>query len=950
MTSALDFYPFAPTGLIVELDLDGDGVFEEDVTPYLRGDAASVWVAPERGQQAEGAAAPPAQVALRFDNADRRFSPRAPGGAYYGRIGRNTPCRLSLPAISSRLEVAPGAVDAVSTTSSTITASVTDLDVRVMLEPKDWRSTGDSTGLVHQWVETGNKRRWLFSLLNSGRLAGFITTDGTTGTQVAIGSTAVVPQSPVRQALRLTVDWNNGAGGSDWKFWTAPTLAGPWTQLGATVTAAVLAPAATDVPIRLGDPATAGVPGPGSSAGGGVGSQTFLGLQVYNGRAEAGGTLLVDLDLTDEAHGATSITDATGFGWTIGTGAAIDRRDYLMTGTVPDWQTVPGLTDDDCEVTALVSDDLRRVSGTNAPIGSAYRRGVTSPDTPMTDVRAYWPLEEPNGATSFSSALPNGTAMRIAGDPALGSDSTTFPCSDPLPVMSATAAFGSRLTGMPSGVAQVRFLLRVPPGGIPAFVALASFGVSGSASYLQLALQPDGTMRWQVVNDAGTIVTSVQPLTLLPGGVGVNGKAVRIQVSLSQVGADVKSTIVGLEVGASLGNFYDITTAGETLGALRTVTIAETGGLTDCTIGHLSVQGAITDVFEQDDQLNAYIGETAPERVARLCSEAHLPADVTGYGGPPLGAQRSQAFVDLLREAEFGDSGILHSPRGSLGFAYRSLTSTYSRDPALTGAWSELGIVPGAAPVDDDRYAANDVTLSRPEGEYFRAVQSSGAANVQDPPLGIGRYEVGDTKVSAASVEALAQRTTWELHLGTVDEPRITGLTIDLGSAPYVAATPEVLARADAVRRLDVGDRILITDMPTWWGAPNADLIVIGLKPEVGPWYHRRTFAVRPRQPFHVLHWSTDGDRLSAVGTVTAEALDTTETAIDITPPDRLAWGHGDGDYEIVIDGEVMTVTGVTDLGGGDQRLDVVRSVNGVVKTHDAGALVDLADPCYLPL
>lgn len=940
MTDPQDHFPFVPTGLICELDLDGDGNYAEDVTAYLRGaDPQGVWIAPERGQQSEGSAAPPAQVALRFDNADRRFSPRAPMGAYYGRIGRNTPCRLSLPAISSRLVAAPGTTNALSTASSTITSGLTDLDVRVMIEPRDWQSTGDSTGLAHQWVEAGNKRRWLFSLLGDGRLAGFITTDGTTGTQAAFGSTVVVPRAPVRQAVRLTVDWNNGSGGSDWKFWTAPTLAGPWVQLGTTVVGAVLAPAAADVPISLGDPVTAGVPGPGSSAGGGAGEQTFLGLQVYSGRAEAGGTLLVDLDLTDRPHGATSLTDATGFVWNVGTGAAIDRRDYLITGTVPDWQTTPGLVDDDCEVTAVVTDDLRRVSGTNAPIGSAYRRGVTSPDSPMTDVRGYWPLEEPSGASSFSSAI-GGAPMRIVGDPALGSDSTSFACSDPLPVMDATAAFGALLRGMPSGTAQVRILMRVPPAGVPAQTPILTLGFT--SSMWRLSVRPDGAFYRQVFDADGTEVDAITSAAF-----GYNGVPLRFHVAATQVGADVKYTISTLGVGETVGVFIDRTVTGVTLGTLRSLTVGELGGLTDVTLGHLSVQGTITTIFEQDDQLAAYAGETAPQRVARLCSEAHLPVDVTGVGGPPLGAQRSQAFVELLREAEIGDSGILHSPRGSGGFAYRSLTSMYSREPALTGPWDGLGIVPGAAPVDDDRYAANDVTLSRPEGEYYRAVQESGPANVQDPPLGIGRYEVGDTTVSAQTVTALRYRTGWELHLGTADEPRLTGLTIDLATGPYLAGTQAALELADAVRRVDVGDRILITDMPTWWGAPTADLLVIGVKPEVGPWVHRRSFAVRPARPFHVGHYATSSDRYSVAGTVTAEALDATETGVDITPPAGHAWGHGAGDYDILIGGELMTVTGVADIGGGDQRFTVVRSVNGVVKTHDAGAAVDLADPCY---
>ena len=149
----LAHFPFVPTGLIVELDLDGDGTYAEDVTPYLRGsDPAAVWVAPERGQQSEGAAAPPAQVALRFDNADRRFSPRAPMGAT---TGGSAELPLSRPRSPPARRA--GRCHRRSRRPGTITSGLTDLDVRVMISRRTGRASGGDA--LAQWVEAGNK--WL---------------------------------------------------------------------------------------------------------------------------------------------------------------------------------------------------------------------------------------------------------------------------------------------------------------------------------------------------------------------------------------------------------------------------------------------------------------------------------------------------------------------------------------------------------------------------------------------------------------------------------------------------------------------------------------------------------------------------------------------------------------------------------------------------------------------
>jgi hypothetical protein len=55
--------------------------------------------------------------------------------------------------------------------------------------------------------------------------------------------------------------------------------------------------------------------------------------------------------------------------------------------------------------------------------------------------------------------------------------------------------------------------------------------------------------------------------------------------------------------------------------------------------------------------------------------------------------------------------------------------------------------------------------------------------------------------------------------------------------------------------------------------------------------------------------------------------------------------------FYIKINGEIMQVTNVGAIfSSTKQTLTVVRSVNGVVKTHAAGSVVQLAYPTYLAL
>jgi plastocyanin len=83
--------------------------------------------------------------------------------------------------------------------------------------------------------------------------------------------------------------------------------------------------------------------------------------------------------------------------------------------------------------------------------------------------------------------------------------------------------------------------------------------------------------------------------------------------------------------------------------------------------------------------------------------------------------------------------------------------------------------------------------------------------------------------------------------------------------------------------------------------------------------------------------------------TVLASSATTTATSLSITASDADGWTHDDGDYEATLGGEVVTVTAVSGSAP-SQTLTVTRSVNSVVKAHDAGTEIQLYRPARVGL
>jgi hypothetical protein len=80
---------------------------------------------------------------------------------------------------------------------------------------------------------------------------------------------------------------------------------------------------------------------------------------------------------------------------------------------------------------------------------------------------------------------------------------------------------------------------------------------------------------------------------------------------------------------------------------------------------------------------------------------------------------------------------------------------------------------------------------------------------------------------------------------------------------------------------------------------------------------------------------------------VLAEALDTTETGVDITASPLTTVNPDHFPFDVFVGGERMTATACSGASN-PQTLTVTRSANGVVKAHLIGAAVSIALPLIL--
>lgn len=888
-------FPYSPLPIGVELTISTG---QHDITDDVDRAGWSI----TRGRSDEASQVGPCSFKFKVRNPTGTYSPRNPSSPLYGEIGRNTPVLGYVELGAARAVQSAAAVDYWYTADKAALDVTGDIDIRVDLRPTSWRPASSS------WI----------GVLKTGAYGLYVTTDGylhllwndAGAVQHDVGATVPIPGGTTgRKAIRATLDVNNGAGGHTVAFylWTD----GAWVQLGTSV-------------VTAGTTSIINSTGSLTTYVDTAGTTSIYEVQVRNG---IGGTLVANPVFTSQASGTTSFGDGLGNTWLPAGAAKCWNRHYRVNAEVSEWPPTwseKGAPESFVEVQA--NGVLRRMAQGQSPLQSVLRRACPS----VASLVAYWPFEDGDGSTSiagYGTARPGaiqGTLGLAAYDelassaalPTIGSSRVTLSCP-------ATAA----TTGM-----QVRWIMNMPTEPPTGTVILRHYSTNG------IRFDVTETAGWGFTvtcyaSDGTTVLGTYGPVALA-GSMGRGPILMSLEAQNS--GGNVTFGLAGWVVGDPAGFGYSAATAtGAAVGASsRTFINPNLANLGSTAIGHVTVQKAITTLFELGAALNGYTGEDTLDRFARLAVENGLDLELIGAGGltGECGPQRQSTLLELLREAEDIDGGVLYEPDTGRTLAYRSLDSITRQTP-LTLAYVENQYRP-FEPTEDDQNTRNDITVTRAGGGSARAVDDTGALGVAT----IGRYDEDVTLNLAADLDAVHQ-AGWRLNLGTVDDMRWPTIGFNLAD-PRILADPLLVL---ALLELDIGDRLTITDLPEWLPPFPADVIVQGISENVAPSSWQITLNTSPAAPLDVAEadwvtrWGNDTTTLNT-------SVTTTATSWSVATTDEPLWTHADGDYDLLIGGEVVTVTNVTGASS-PQTFTVVRSVNGVVKAHTAGAKIELYRP-----
>lgn len=863
---------FPQTPLPIQVDISLNGTTWTDITADVRADDQ---VTITRGRSSWGQEVDAGRCTFTLDNRDGKYSPRNPEGTYYGQIGRNTPVRVSVESGAVAALVPGGSGDYISTPDTPDLDIVGDIDIRFDATLANW-VLADYTfqsGTVSARTEligksTAGSASWALYVYE-GRLMLEWSTDGSALITRESTETIPVPASG-RLAVRATLDVDNTFGGHDVVFYTSDSIDGVWAELGSVVTeAGVTSIFSGTSELRVGQSTN-------------VLWTESIGYvhaaQVRSGRGDAG-TVVANPVFSSQASGTTSFVDSATRTWTVQGNTEISDRKIRFVGEISSWNTRWETGGHDVVTEVEASGLMRRLGQGSVPAKSPMYREFTSPS--RTHIVAYWPMEDEAGATELASAVSGHAGLRITGTvtPAAYSD---YAASAPLP----TIGTGSLRVNMPSYTATsemfMRLFVKVPAAGVVSTQRLMSFSTTGTARTWSLYVTTAGSLELEAYDADGTTVLNPGAATF-----AVNGLQQSIGIELTQDGADVDWTVFVLDIDdstltSSAASVATGTLAGYTFGTVSQIRFGEDGAMNDTVVGHLAVADDGDAFADTLGPIIGWKGEIAASRVHRLGLEEDFHAYATRIGDEQMGVQSRSTVLDLLRQAEAVDEGILCEQRDLLGLRLVQRLSLHNQVPDLVLDYEGSdGLVTPLDPVEDDQTLANDVTVQRTDGSSARLTLDEGTLSTQAPPDGVGLYDASHD-LALFNDDQPVLHAGWRLHLGTWDELRVPVVSVNLANSPDTI---------DDAASVDIGSRIQITSPPVWLPPDTLDLMVQGYAETLDQFTWTIAFNCTPAGPYAVA-FEGDGiyDRADTDGSEVAEALTTTETAVDVAVTDGPLW------------------------------------------------------------
>lgn len=948
-------FPETPLPLNAEMLIDSTWT---DITSDVRGNNDAVSIT--RGYQNEqGDSLTPASCNFKLNNRAFRFSNRNPASANYGKLPMNTQVRFSLDDVygnawapvngeSYSYGFATYASEYVSTTDKAVLDITGDIDIRVDAQPESWAPRQELM-LAHKYVISGNQRSWYFALRSDGKLELAWSPDGTSAARIFAVSTAAVALT-VRGAVRVTLDVNNGAAGNTVAFYTSDTIAGTWTQLGASVvTAGVTSIFSSSAPLHIGGG------GLTTSQTGGTPLDNVYGFRGRMYRAQVyqniAGTLRADANFGAQTAGATSWSDGLGTPntWTVtAVYGGITVGAYRFWGEVAEMPQKADPSGRDLYVPTVASDIIRRITQGETAVSSPMQRYISRFTT-----KTQWQALE----TGVSTSGTTGTAGSAIGGPAARYNDLSFGAEDEIPGTAGAATFNSAasyISAYAKGSANATyqsimfsFVFPTTPGSEIQMVSLGSTGTirrwTISCTATTFVLRGFDAVGTEVGNQATTFGTGVSPARWL---------LMRLQTHV--VGSFIIAELAWCQVqdSAVWGSTSTTQFPGTTGGRFTGYNFAADAGLNGYKVSQIMLAQEEIPATDYDfyNAAGAYDGEYAALRALRTATSAGVPLILSGLASDTtrMGPEPRSTSVAIMEECAKVDGGFLTTRRDAPAFHFISRNYLLDQNPlALNHALKPFSGT--LDPTDDDATLRNAVTITSPAGQTGTSLVTAGPKGSDT----VGRYDSSyQLNGFEGVVTYLAQYAT---YLGTWDEIRLPQFAVQLARRAF--ASDATLTAG--VRALEIGSAVRIDNPPTWFPPDSLELMVRGYRETMSNFVHDIAASAQNYGPFrHTNDLSAEADvprRAAGTNSSLNAGITSTATSMVVKTPTGALWGTtaakpGNFPINVMVGGEVITVSGITSATSPQTFAISARSVNGVVKAHLADDPVQVADRFYAAL
>lgn len=944
-------YPEDLTAPIVEWYIDGAWV---DLTAQ---DRLRTEVQITRGRQNEQGTVSPTTASYTLDSSDGALNNRNPNADYYRQIPVGTRQRVRAGDGDNHVYMRYGNVDtgtsftSVRTTDKAALDIVGDLEVRVDVRPWVWRPAGRVIILASKYRIGGDQRSWALYLTSAGRITFVWTTDGTTATRVFSSSTVSVPATTGRLSIKATMDVNNGAAGNTVRFYTATSIDGTYTQLGAdVVTAGVTSifSGTANLVAGSGDD-NAPIFTNGISYGG-----RFYGLHLYN----SAGTRVANPDFTTWDLDDTAVADGHSNTWDLSGQARITSPRIRFWGELTSAEQVSDTTGQDVTVPVQAADLTQALGDKQQPVQSPLELNIA----PRAGILGRWGHEDGTDATAAGSGLPAGPAAKVTGAVTFGNASTLAGAAR----VAVLTTQGSKLSyrffnSNHLDVFQTVFLFKMPATLPVSEAVFATFTLTAGAIKTITIETSATTFGLNLYGTDGALVDSAG--VSHGSGVVVEDQwiAMRLKIDFDsapninwewawyQQGSGVfwgtNGSFIGVGVGYPTGAFLSAQAAPEFAGMQ---------------LSHFVVAEQDLGFAESDltwsAAIDAYAGETAAARVYRITTTNDIYCEIIGEAASSvlLGPQPIDTPMKVLRDVEAADGGYLTGLRDFYGLVFRTRQDIERhRDAGLDYA-THLSEVPKYT--DDASGLVNDVTVSRKDGSSARAQIVDGPNSISDPPDGVGvRPSTGGGELNVATDGLLPDIANLRARYGSFDQARVPNLVVELHRPGTLPTTVAGLETA----HLDVMSTIRVTGWPTHLPPDPILFLTQGYTERLARLFWQWKANTTPAGPYQtglydVADQPAGPTRYGSSSSTLNAGVTTTATTLVVAGVARVTtvevWTTVSARYplDVMVGGEQITL-GTPPSGSTSPQTftNVTRSVNGIVRAHDAGEPVRLHNRTY---